>query len=324
MRAILVLIFIFTYSHLVNAEDIVVYESQDQVARNLLKEFKQSDKQILMLAESGHEELAAVQFFIEMYSDTFDFIALEVGSDRQAMIDDFMNGKTQTLNTLSGRLKDPDMRLVLLQLFKRIRRMNKIAKAVGLKPMDVLAIDKPMEGFENEGDWFQARDPHMFEILRSRIEAGQRGFIYMGGGHLTRKPLPTPQLLREKMNMPDLMLTLGSKIEEAFPNRSMRIWLNAPFPMDKAADRMPPDMLFLAQIDEQFRQLHHLSVETGVFALPTDNPTFKLAEQRAREPHSIPFSLVEDFDFYVSLLRAKRADSQSCESTLIQDDAAGP
>lgn len=314
LKVLFSLFFLFSIS--AYAEEFFIYETQHGVAKELLRQFKQSNKQLLMIGESGHEEPAALQFFADMYDDTFDFIALEIGADQQAAIDEFMNSKRQTLPILSGRLKDIRMRLIMLQFLKRLRRINRMAKVVGFKPIEVLAVDKPQDEGK-EGDWFRARDQHMFDLLEKRIQAGQKGLIYMGGGHLTKNPLPTPQILRERMGMGEEMLTFGSLVEKAFPDQTFRVWLDAPVPQDVAADKMPEDMQFLVHIDDNLRAIMVLSGDK-VFATTTNYENFVLAEHRARKPTSIAFSLVKDFDYFVSLPKKEREKKPvtDCESNL--------
>lgn len=312
MRILLSLILIFNYLQSAQAEDFFLHPTQQQVAQDILKRFKSTNAQLLLLGEASHEQVEYVHFFNSMCDDTFQFIAIEITADKQPLINAFMNDEIDDLN-IAGR--DPILKEEFLKFFRHIRQLNKRTEATGLPPIAILAIEKPIVPGETPQQWFQARDPFMFEQIRARIEAGQKGLLYLGSGHLTRYPLQSPKILRKVYGMPKFMENLGAKLERAFPDRILRVWMDSEVAPALAFSDMPPDMAFLMKIDPALRSAMMLGREK-VFAIATNDAEFLKAEKKARSRGSIQLWLSKEFDYYVSLARDVKKRPTICEAIL--------
>lgn len=312
MRTLFISFFILLSLNSAFAEDFFLHKSSQEVANDILMRFKSSNAQLLLLAEAGHEQLEFMQFFTNMWDDTFQFIALEIHADKQPIIDAFMRGEANELKIERG---GAEINAELTQFLLKIRRLNQMTDATGLPPIAILAIDKPIEKGETSQQWFQARDPFMFDQLRKRIEAGQKGLLYMGGGHLTRNPLPTPRILRKSYGMPESMDNLGAKLERFIPDRILRVWMDAAISPLVTFGMMPPDMGYLLRIDPALRSAMYLDAEK-TFAIATQDAEFLKAEKKAHTRRSIPMLLSKEFDYYVSLARGEKKRPYLCEAML--------
>lgn len=288
-----------------------IHKLQKNVAEGVLKQFKNSQSQLLLLAEAGHEQEEYTRFFADIWDDTFRFVALEVRADQQPLIDAFMRGDSDEMAFAE--------RAALREFLISLREHNRKGEVLGSwPPVEVLAIDKPVEKGMAPTTWFQGRDAFMFAKLQPYIQKGQKGLVYMGGGHLTKHPLPTPRILRKSYKMPAFMDTLGAKLEREIPGRIFRVWMSAEADPIVDFSMLPPDMGFLSRIDPLLRKSMRLTRDK-VFAIATFDPQFREAEADSRSGSSIAFYLYKDFNYYVSLARPETRGISVCGALLSKE-----
>jgi len=296
-------------------EDFTPQTLRKSVAQQVLRQFQFSGAQLLLLGEANHEQEESSRFFVDVWDESFRFVALETGADFQPKLDAFMAGATDEFE-FPSKVKESVFREFLIFL----REHNKKIGISGTwPPVKVLAIDKPIEKDMSPMTWFQERDEHMFQQLKPYIESGQKGLVYMGGGHLTKNPIPTPKVLKKFFKIPARMETLGSKLEREFPKRAFRVWLDAEATPIQNFGLLPPDMDFIARLDPFLRKSMHLTRDK-VFAVSTQDLQFLEAEADSRtNRNSIPFYIYREFNYYVSVARPASKGTSLCGALLTKD-----
>jgi hypothetical protein len=258
-----------------------------EFGRQILSEFE--GKKILAIGESFHNRpdmTALVYEKIVKLADSADWVGLEIPSDEQADIESYLTFGGPALDSWSKEFLD---------FLSRIKVLNELRSRVGRGPLRVLALDLPAAGYENEGDWFFKRDPHMLNTLREATNNfSGRGILFMGLGHLSKMPFRLPRIAVEKMGLAQTteLKTLGLLLEEepSLSGRVVRVVVHSSGSWIERWSQLPPDYK---------RFYKFMSGQIPNRLIDTDSHDF--AKSEAQTNRDFPIQLNGNTDYIVNV-----------------------
>lgn len=254
-----------------------------------------SSKKVLALGENSHnysEQYLLLDQILKVIGPEIDFVGFEIESQHQEAINSFLNGNLTEIAQLNHRISSQETRTAFQNVLLTIKQLN----ANRLRPIKVLALDLSGSCCIMEGtNWFESRDPYMFEtLLRETDHFSGRGILFLGAGHLMRNPMPTPKIAQKMMNVAAHIPTLGSFIEdyERLKGQVVRAWIDSPVLAVDAFSMVPPDWQITTSVGKRFSGREP-------FIISTAKNEFINAEKAAITRKAGPFRISENFDYFV-------------------------